>query len=237
MMKTILTHYLADIVPLINILDHGFAWVPNKRHLIHDLVPTHDFREREPQEFGMVSFTDLTPSQAADHRAKFGKYGIVVSNEWANKHNAQKVLYVDRQGPVFDSLKWLFMQAYEKLKNDMRYPDDAGWQMAFSNRAMTGIAGAQLWGNLLTIYEYIELSENSYQSEWRVVNPSPLYGFGKTKKDIIDNVSPPLGWAQHIHVIKITPGDVAGFVCPATQKDEFASKLPEVFSSKEITTY
>ena len=47
-----LTHYTGHIDAVVNILNNGFAWVNNERKLIRNLVPAHDFSEREPQQFG-----------------------------------------------------------------------------------------------------------------------------------------------------------------------------------------
>jgi len=49
-----LTHYTRTIEAVANILTHGFAWVPNKRKLIQNFVPHHNFSGREPQQFGMI---------------------------------------------------------------------------------------------------------------------------------------------------------------------------------------
>ena len=109
--------------------------------------------------------------------------------------------------------------------------------MAFTNKFMAGIAGGQLWANLLTLYEYMEPLENSYQSEWRIVHPDPVYGYGKTKKDIIENVSPPKGWAQFIHVLKVAPQDIAEFVCPTGKDVNLRNSLPQDFMGKPISMY
>src|SRR5260370_6758037 len=102
-----LTHYTGSIEAVVNILSNGFAWVPNKRNLVRNLLPAHDFAEREPQEFGMISFTDQD-LPALDHLRKFGEFGIVVSHEWARSQMAQRVLYVSEEGPVAIALQWLF---------------------------------------------------------------------------------------------------------------------------------
>lgn len=60
-----LTHYTDRIEALVGILTNGFAWVPNRRDLMPILVPEHDFSRREPQQFGMISFTDLEPDNAS----------------------------------------------------------------------------------------------------------------------------------------------------------------------------
>lgn len=110
-----ITHYTHEIETLKKILDNGFAYVPNKRGLIADFLPHHNFEEREPQQFGMISFTDLPSVKAIRHRDDFGSYGVLVSKEWANSHNIQKVIYIDNKGPIFESLQKLFNQGYDDL--------------------------------------------------------------------------------------------------------------------------
>src|SRR5260370_34562109 len=194
-----LTHYTGSIEAVVNILSKGFAWVPNKRNLVQNLLPALDFSEREPQEFGMISFTDRDPP-ALDHIGKFGEFGIVVSHAWARSQMAQRVLYVSEEGPVPIALHWLFTAGYEQLKAEIKYPSDAAAQMAFTNKTMAGVQGGALWSNLLTLYEYMEPADHAYQSEWRIVHTHPLYGYPSSKREIIQSVSPPTGWPQFFSV-------------------------------------
>lgn len=122
-----LTHYTNRISAIPKILSNGFAWVPNRRHLIHLLVPDHDFSKREPQQFGMVSFTELAPKEANKHCEVFGNYGITVSEAWARSQKTQKVMYIDKTGPVFDALAAIFQVGYKDLTAKIRFPDDAWW--------------------------------------------------------------------------------------------------------------
>jgi hypothetical protein len=231
-----LTHYTASIEAVVNILSNGFAWVPNKRNLVRNLLPTHDFSDREPQEFGMISFTDQD-LPALDHLRKFGEFGIVVSHEWARPQMAQRVLYVSEEGPVAIALQWLFTTGYEQLKSEIKYPGDAAAQMAFTNKAMAGVQGGPLWSNLLTLYEYMEPADHAYQSEWRIVHSHPLYGYPSSKQEIIHRVSPPTGWAKFFSVLRAPDDAVIGFVCPRQHERSLARALPSSFSSKPIRVY
>ena len=217
-----------------NILSNGFAWVNNERKLIRKLVPAHDFSDREPQQFGMISFTDWDPPAPAKHLQKFGQFGIVVSHEWARLNMADRVLYVPDEGPgpVASALRWLFMTGYEQLKAEIQDLDDAAAQMAFTNKAMAGVQGGLLWSNLLTLYEYMEPVDHAYQSEWRIVHPHPLYGYPSSKQETIRRVSPPRNWAKHLNVLRAPDDAVIGFVCPRQHEQSFARALPSSFSSK-----
>lgn len=232
-----LTHYTRDVVAVSGILANGFAWMPNPRRVIKDLIPHHDFSEREPQQFGMVSLTESPPPASARHREAFGELGIVVSWDWARSHRAQRVLYLERSGPVFETLQWLFRQAYEQLEREMPFPDDAAARMAFSNKAMAGVVGGALWGNLLHLYEYMEPAENSYQGEWRIVHPHPYYSYGSSKEEVIRAVSPPQGWAQVLNVLRIPPEHVLGLVSPRRLEGNLRDALPVEFRDLPFTLY
>jgi len=223
-----LTHYTKSIEGVVNILTHGFAWVANRRNVIDLLIPHHDYSKREPQQFGMISFTDLAPDDACAHSSSFGPYGIVVSDEWARRQNAQRVFYVDSDGPATEALQAIFQIGYRDCVARIRYPDDAGCTMAFENKAAAGaVVGAVLWANLLQLYEYMESSQFAREREWRITQPDPLYGLAyKRTEDVIDDVSPPTGWAQFVSVLRIEPADIAAFVCPASKCRSFQDALP-----------
>ena len=232
-----LTHYTGKVDAVLNILFSGFAWVPNRRNLISKLVPAHDFSQREPQQFGMISFTELGPDEAAEHRKQFGSYGIVVSENWARNHWAQKVIYVDQSGPIFDALTEIFEEGYNDVASRIRFPDDAGWQMAYTNKAVAArVAGSRLWAALLQLYEYVEPLENMHHREWRIVHPDPCYSYPPTKAEIIKNVSPPQGWATVLNVVRVQRDDVLGFVCPKVEQHRLESVLPEAYQTKPVVT-
>lgn len=230
-----LTHYTNEPDALINILNHGFAWVANRRHLTTLLIPMHDYTAREPQQFGMVSFTELRPEEARAHTTIFGRLGIVVTDSWAHQHNAQRVMYIENEGPFIDALRAVFKIGYDDLKARIEYPNDGGWLMSFENKATAAaVAGAHLWANLLTIWEYLEPASSAYQREWRIVNPLPLYSISEDKKETIGNVTPPKGWAQHTSVIPVAPADVEAIVCPSSLVRAIRSRLPSGYQDVSI---
>jgi len=231
---TQLTHYTGSIDTIINILSNGFAWFPNRRDLITHFIPFHDFSSREPQQFGMISFTELSPQNSAPVRHHFGNYGIMVSAEWALSQNAQRVLYIDYQGQVFDGFQRLFQYAYGDLICSSQLRTGEISSMVFTNRAMANITRSFLYGNLLKLYEYMEPSAHSNQQEWRITNPEPLYGFRETKQEIIENVSPPKGWAKIVNLLRIECLDVTGFVCPESETQILRNSLSDLYKDKTI---
>ncbi len=232
-----LTHYTRTVEAVTGILTNGFAWVPNRRGLISELVPSHPFDEREPQQFGMISFSELKPNESDAHRRCFGEFGVTVSAIWAERHMAQRVIYIDRKGPLFEALSRIFQTGYARCDAGIDYPDDDGLRMAFTNKAMATVVGAPLWADLLQIYEYIEPIEHSVHREWRIVNPRPLYGLPTSKSEVIRNVSPPKGWAIHLNVVRVEPGDVLRIICPASSREHLEACLPSAYSAVPVQCF
>jgi hypothetical protein len=247
-----LTHYTRTLQGVVGILKNGFAWMKNRRDLMPQLVPGRDFSKREPQEFGMISFTDWTPPAPARHREAFGDFGIVVSRDWARSKKplrgfhpenvtpelrAQRVIYVE-DGPFMDALQKLYTTVFEGLSID-REGDSFAWLSATSpaiNKAMAGVEGMTLWANLLTLYEYLEKGEHAYQSEWRIVHAIPVFGYPPTKEATIAAVSPPKGWAAVTDLKSLKPPDEAilSFVCTPQEEGALRGALPRQFSSRPI---
>lgn len=226
-----LTHYTHTAKAVANILTHGFAWLPNSRRLASLLMSDHDFSKREPQQFGMISFTEIEPPCARVHCEEFGFFGIVVSGDWARQNNAQRVIYVEDHGPITDAWRAIFAIGYRDVKARIRFPDDGVWLMAYENKAVArAIARSALWANLLQIYEYMEPSSVAHQREWRIVNPEPLYSLSKSKDEVIRNVSPPQNWAKFTNVVSIRRTAVEALVCPADRASELRTLLPEGFT-------
>lgn len=165
-----LVHYTRDPETVASILENGFLLVPNKRGLIQRLLNTREFTSREPQQFGMVSFTELRIDQAAGHRESFGGFGIAVAWDWVLRNNAQRVIYLG-EGSVTDTFAWLFQFARQELE---RKSPEPVLEFTMANRAVAGMY-SQLYGHLLTLYEFMEPERNSSQVEWRVVNKLPAY--------------------------------------------------------------
>tara|TARA_R110002072_G_scaffold110151_1_gene237646 strand:+ start:153 stop:845 length:693 start_codon:yes stop_codon:yes gene_type:complete len=222
---------------LLKILDNGFAWVPNARLLIKDLVPEQGRFIREPQEFGMISFSSVKPHKSSAHREKFGNYGIVMKQEWHAQNCTHKVFYLKNSGFVFSCFKFLFSFAYKNLLQNVRYEDDAFYGMGYENKNIAGVIGANEWVKALSIYEYLEPYENKNEKEWRVVNPMPLYGFADSKEEIIKNIDPPQNWAQFLHMLKFNAEDVSAFVCPEPEIENLKLCLPPHYKNKEIIGY
>lgn len=226
-----LVHYTKSTDKIASILERGFLLVPNKRHLIAQLLGTDEFSHREPQEFGMVSFTELRTEDAATHRESFGAFGIVVTWDWAFRNHAQRVLYIG-EGPVVSALSWLFRFARQELER--RSPERVT-EYTLGNKLMASLHG-QLYGHLLTLYEFMEPERNSSQVEWRIVNEIPFY-FHDTS-DRAGIVQQLLGLSEKgMCTVKLGRQDVLMLLCPPGEARALARVLPSSFSHVPIVRY
>jgi hypothetical protein len=228
----VLTHYTSSAAAVVNILAHGFAWIPNRRKLAELLIPQHKYSRREPQQFGMVSFTELEVPAARAHRHNFGHYGIVVSSDWALRHGAQRVIYVDDEGPITAALRILFEIGYSDVSPRIEYPDDAMWLMAYENK--NAVPGSRLWAHLLQLWEYLEPASSATQREWRIVNPQPMYSLSENKSEAIAHVSPPQNWAKFTNVLPFQRSDVMYLIAQKLEVESLRCKLPRGYENIPI---
>lgn len=230
-----LVHYTDSTATVGSILRHGFLLVPNKRHLINALLGEDLFSEREPQEFGMVSFTQVPHRSALAHRERFGLYGVVVSWEWAASHDAQRIIYVDEGGPVAATFAWLFRLGRQELERSL---GTAPSPMTLENKALAFTKGSTLYARMLTLYEYMEPEMNSAQVEWRIVNKIPQYhDLGKSRGELVQELLEIAKTWKSIGTVTVTPNDVTAFMCPRDSRDALAAELPAEYQSVPILTY
>ncbi len=230
-----LTHYTRTAEAVGNILTHGFGWFPNPRRLTHLLMPLHDFSKREPQQFGMISFTENDSHHAKAHCEEFGFFGIVVSDKWATEKNAQRVIYIEEHGPATEACRNLFAIGYRDVQQRIKYPDDGGWLMAYENKAAaSAIAGSALWANLLQVWEYMEPAYVAQEREWRIVNPEPDYSLSESKSEAIRQISPPQNWPRFTNLVPIPRIEVEALICPPSRVPELTTFLPESYKNVTI---
>jgi hypothetical protein len=225
-----LVHYTKAPHIVGEILRNGFLLVPNRRELIQRLIRTRQFPAREPQQFGMVSFTELRIEDATQHRETFGEYGMVMSWKWAIKHAAQRVMYIG-EGSVLDTFSWLFELATQELE---RNSGDKAPQFAPFSKAAAG-SYSQMYMHLLTLYEFMEPERNSSQVEWRIVNALPY------NMDVSDRAAMMRKLIADAPVwkntVKVEPEDIHMFVAPVQHLGEVGGQLPEAFRTVPIVPY
>lgn len=223
----LLLHYTKSPEIVASVLKNGFMVVPNRRHLINQLLGTNGFQRREPQQFGMVSFTELRRDDAAEHQETFGDYGIAIRWEWAQRHNAQRVIYMG-DGPVMYAFAWLFRYARQELERACPEKVTEGHLV---NRAIAALYD-QVFAKLLTLYEYMEPERNSSQVEWRIVNPLPYYHDMSDSNRLVKEL---LAYASKgINTLKLGASDIDFLVCPRRQVKRLRAVLPDSFQDVPI---
>ncbi len=226
-LERLLFHYTRSAENVVSILRNGFMVVPNPRGLMRHLLPNDNFKVREPQQFGMVSFTELRRVDACSHREKFGEFAIGVSWDWAKRMYAQRVLYVG-EGRILEAFAWLFQYARQEVAcNFSETPITA----VLENRAIAS-AYSQAYAHLLTLYEFMEPDSNSGQVEWRIVNPIPEYH----RLDDWEGMMAKLrGLASRgVGTIRLEPSDVEFLLCPKRSISSLLDALPPEFRSAPI---
>jgi len=226
-----LVHYTKSPEVVASILENGFLLVPNRRELIERFLGSEDFKGREPQEFGMVSFTELQKERARHHREIFGDFGVVVTWEWAVHHRAQRVLYVG-DGPVFRAFKWLFEFGKQEI---LRHDPEASKGMSLTNRAVAMMYN-QMYGHLLTIYEYMQPERDSSQVEWRIANPIPHYHNRYSDRDLMMRELVRLAKSK-MCTLQVEPGHVEMLLCPAGDARRLKAAIPAAFRGVPIIPY
>lgn len=132
---------------LFGILEHTFKLSISVEHIVGI---------DKSREFGapMVSFCDLRLSELKDHMNKYGKYGIGLSKEWANRMGLNPVFYVNKDSPFVGN----FMNAVEKLFAHLETIDDADEHTVVTSSYM----------HILEAYRYIK----NYEGDLKRANGS-----------------------------------------------------------------
>lgn len=234
-----LTHYTKSIESVVSILRYGFLWVASRRKLIRALVPGGGFESHEPHQHGIVSFTELAPPSTEKHRRLFGKFGIVVSEQWMKRWNAAPVLYLDDNGPVFSAFARIFRLGHRDLLDRI---GDSTDQFRLKARVLAGLAGfhgAKLWGELCILHAHMEHARYADQREWRIVNPIPIQDISARSTEAVARTIPPQGWqlVDGLYRVVVKQQDIQCLICPSGWEHQLREGLPDGFEAVEIILY
>ena len=222
-MKLTLIHFTSKD-GLCGILENGFALLPCDRALLDDLFGRNRPFEGDPQNFGMVCFSEALLEKSAPVRKK-GNYGIAVKFDWAEENGIRKVQYISRLKAF--RLQRRFRKAVETLKSRIGYPEDEGLKLAFKNKEFAAFMGAPEYTEILDEYEYFQTSRDKAQREWRITQKLPFY-----------NLQPgqvPSGkrWGR-LYFRKIEPQDIKFLVCPTGHEAATRNFIPNRYRCLEI---
>ena len=207
------------------ILANGFALMPCDRLLLDDLFGSNRPFAGDPQNFGMVCFTEASLEDAGPVRKK-GDYGIAVKFEWAEKHGARKVQYVGKAAAWV--LRFKFRYQARLLTQKIGSPCDKGMALAYENKEFAGLLGAQGYQALLERYEYMQTARDRLQREWRITQKYPFQGVRPKEVPNED------GWSGLLRYKKIRNEDVEFLICPIGMRDNFLKCIPDEFRTLDI---
>ncbi|MCT7609803.1 abortive infection system antitoxin AbiGi family protein [Aliarcobacter butzleri] len=122
----------------------------------------------------MVSFCDLKLSQLKVHMSKYGKYGIGLSKEWANKNGLNPVMYVNKNCQFTDN----FNNALNKIYHDLSKIRKYNYQNEHSsvpNQYLNVIDAYRYMKNYEGKLERNDITHENFrfadEREWRYVPP------------------------------------------------------------------
>lgn len=220
----------------------GFWFVPNDRAVMDRLLPGVDLGDHEPQRFGTVSFTALPPEEAQLHREHFGPFGIGVTPEWARSHEIQPVIYLDEGGPVVRTLRLLFQTGHRELQ--IRKAEEQGvppavaqlGQSVHNKRVAALFDQAELWAEMLTLFEFMEPADHEWQREWRIVQSDPFHFNTDTRAGHFEEAARDAsGWRGR--QLEFELADLVCLVAPADRRNELVNILPDAATDLPVQTY
>jgi len=227
-------HYTNSTEAINGIIKNGLLINPLKRNLMHLFSNSEHFKDREPQQFGLTSLRKEGIIGSRRHIKHFGNLGIVFNSEWVINEGFKKVWYIKENTRRYKRLKAFFDIAEEELRHciNQRSPNDAFLNMAYTNKAVAGVLGAEKYYRFLSAYEYIEPAGNRWQNEYRFVQKDPFYTEENTT-ELIQSISSS-GWCNDLMTKKFVPSDVSHFVTQRRYVDVFRNSLPEEYKDKEV---
>ncbi|HCG7131688.1 TPA: hypothetical protein NJ327_004495 [Vibrio parahaemolyticus] len=104
----ILFHFTREKESLFNILNSTFR-VSYAREKIEGVDTVREFA------VPMVSFCDLKLPELKVHMGKYGKYGIGLTKEWANRNGLNPVMYINKHCPFTDNFNQSLQGVYQRL--------------------------------------------------------------------------------------------------------------------------
>ena len=167
----------------------------------------------------MLCFSEIPENVSiSDHANRFGCYGLVMSKEWIEKSQGDRVVYVGKGA----SLSKRIMQSVTAILAQSIYVDENGTPL-FANWAMK---------NVLELLTFFEVKINENEREWRIVGRT---GFMGEKRDTEQRINFDMSECKYIFVKKDDEMEsmakivknVMGNSNSAPQIMRFPDKMPE----------
>lgn len=228
-------HCTKDAETVGRILRHGFIIHPCERKVLPYFTTREEFRNREPQFFGMVSMHAFRFTPGKRFIRHFGPFAIEMSDTWIAANSFRQVKYLRKDGFFRWVLSFLVSDALDTVDRVVtaQYPEDSFRKMAYTDKNIAAILGATKWAQFLAFYEYIEPHEHKYQHEWRYARSEPFYN-----NDPIERTAKMLdqdaGWTRFVSTLKFKPADVVRLFAPPAEHEGLMRILPTDFSDVAI---
>jgi hypothetical protein len=219
-----MTHYTENLETLLSIIKHGLVFFPNDRRVFSKLQPVSAGREAQCR--GMISFTDRSIEASAEHRKRYGQFGIALDKSWVISQGGAKVFYIIENSPPFNAFRSLFSLLQPKLVTlGDENLDQWVLQVCTEQKEFATSSGNAPYAELLTLHEFMQTDEHVAESEWRVMrNHKFSYSEGMSLRDVkkyclqgaLCGIFPPL---------QVSYQEAVFLICPQESKDELYQRL------------
>ncbi len=240
MESLVLTHYTSSAEAVGSILRVGFFFSFRPTKTFDQLFRAAGLDAQEPDDKGMVCFTELNVEDATMHRSEFGSFGIAVSKVWAIDQGARRVSYVEPGGPHFQALLGKLRghaprHAFGYPVDEQRMPmfEKSLRQLLLGRKAAATLFGADAeYRRLLDDLLWVQISSDQNQAEWRIRNPSSLGGIQDAIRAGLHSVESMISWMAAAplevrrHCLLLVPPEAVRFlVTPRGARSELLELL------------
>lgn len=231
-------HLTKSIEDLVSIIDNGLFIRARRRNVWKYFtrnISKENFKEREPQQFGMTCVHEFRFKPSRQCLQNFGHYGVILSPKWIEKNNFQKVIYLRENSRRHKILQKYFDEALIELEQilDILPKNDAFPLMGYNNHVIAKYYGAKKWCDFLEFYELLEPAKHRYQSEWRFSRKEPYYHQAKVP-ELKEDIKTRDGWLNITDILPFEPDDIEGILLPKEKKKAEGFSGNEALSSKPI---
>lgn len=198
--------------------------MPCDRHLLEEFWGEMAPLVGDPQNFGMVCFTEAPPAEAKAVRKK-GDHFLAMKGAWARANKVRKVRYYNHRNT--QSIRQRAKVGLDEMKAAIRSPDDMGLKIAYRNKGFASFLGAPTHSAILEEYEYSQTWRDAEQREWRITQSLPMEGLRPRE------LPSAVGWGQ-LRYLRFTVNDVAFLGCPAGSEQALRDTLPGPYKDLPI---
>lgn len=228
-------HFTDSSTALASIVQNGLFIRNRRRNVWKYFTRRKEFREREPQQFGMTCVHTFRFFPNRRYVKRFGPYGIELTQEWIQRNDFRRVLYISENDLYRLGFQAKFDEAISELDECVRKApsDDSFPRMAYTNARVACLYGARLWCQFLEWFQFMEPKKHRYQSEWRYSREDPFYQSHSTG-ELNDALKTKKGWLHIVHVLKLDRSDIVRLYVPKIERESFTELLPDGFENIKI---